>query len=118
MTVIFYQEDDGTVPVKEWIESQREKVCDKCETYIGMLEERGYELHRPHADNLRDGIRELRPSLQGVHYRILYFFHERGAVLANATVKEDRMPPREIEKAKERREKFEKAPDKYTYDPE
>jgi hypothetical protein len=25
--------------------------------------------------DLRDGIHELRPSLAGVHYRVLYFFH-------------------------------------------
>ncbi|MGO9257708.1 MAG: type II toxin-antitoxin system RelE/ParE family toxin [Bryobacteraceae bacterium] len=33
----------------------------------------GRELRRPEADFLRDGIYELRVSLRGVHFRILYF---------------------------------------------
>ena len=35
----------------------------------------GSELRRPEADFPRDGIYELRASLQGVRYQILYFFH-------------------------------------------
>src|SRR5437016_14453652 len=40
----------------------------------------GHELRRPEADLLRDGIYELRASVQGVHHRVLYFFH--GAAVA------------------------------------
>jgi hypothetical protein len=42
---------------------------------LERLREMGHELRRPEADFLRDGVYELRVSLQGVHHRILYFFH-------------------------------------------
>lgn len=76
----------------------------------------GHELRRPEADLLRDGIYELRVGLQGVNYRILYFFHARvAAVLAHGLVKERAVPSREIELAITRRRKFEQAPERHTY---
>lgn len=71
--VIFYREDD-TVPVREWLKTLPVKVQRKGLTYLDMLEQWGQELRRPIADFLRDGIHELRPTFQGVNYRILYFF--------------------------------------------
>lgn len=68
--VIFYKEDD-TVPVRVWLKSIPPKVGRKCLLYLDMLEQQGHELRRPIAGFLRDGIYELRPTLQGVNYRIL-----------------------------------------------
>lgn len=83
ITVVFYQEDDGTVPVLEWLDSLPRKAQDKCFVRISRLEELGHELRRPEADLLRDNIYELRIGLQGINYRILYFFHgKQAAVLA------------------------------------
>ena len=49
----------------------------------------GHELRRPEADLLRDGIYELRVSLQGVHHRILYFFQGTiTAVVSHGLAKE------------------------------
>jgi hypothetical protein len=39
------------------------------------LREVGYDLRRPEAEFLRDGVYELRVSLSHVQYRILYSFH-------------------------------------------
>ncbi|MEH1871881.1 type II toxin-antitoxin system RelE/ParE family toxin [Nostoc sp.] len=39
-----------------------------------QLAEYGFELRRPAADLLRDGIYELRAKHVRVQYRILYFF--------------------------------------------
>lgn len=58
--VIMFQETDGTVPLIKWLDRLPEKVQDKCLVKIQRLEEQGYALHRPEADNLRDGIHELR----------------------------------------------------------
>ena len=80
------------------------------------LAELGHELRRPEADLLRDKIYELRASLQGVHYRLLYFFHgNTAAVLTSGIVKEDCVPPTEIDRAIERKKKFEANPTKHTY---
>ena len=68
-------------------------------------------------DLLRDKIYELRASLQGIHYRILYFFHgNTAAVLSHGIVKEKAVPTKEIEKAIERKRKFEANPAKHTHE--
>jgi phage-related protein len=64
------------------------------------LEDLGHELRRPEADHLRDGIYELRASLQGVRYRMLYFFYGRSAVvLTQGIIKEREVPATEIDRA-------------------
>ena len=114
--VLFYQEDDGTVPVLDWLDSLPPKAQDKCVVKIERLRELGHELRRPEADFLRDGIYELRVGLRGVNYRLLYFFHGKGAVvLAHGLTKERVVPPREIHEAIRRKRKFGQDPDKHTY---
>jgi phage-related protein len=79
------------------------------------LEEMGYELRRPEADYLRDGIYELRIRWGGVNYRLLYFFYGNlTAVVSHGLTKERRIPPREIEIAIERRQKFTRNPQQHT----
>ena len=114
--VVFYQEDDGSVPILEWLDSLQPKALDKCTVRIERLKELGHELRRPEADFLRDGIYELRIGLQHVNYRMLYFFHGRtAAVLSHGLVKEAAVPAKEIEKAIERKRKFERDPRVHTY---
>ncbi|MGD0361680.1 MAG: type II toxin-antitoxin system RelE/ParE family toxin [Bryobacteraceae bacterium] len=87
--VILYAEEDGSCPFLEWIEHLQAKVQAKCLLRVERLRELGHELRRPEADLLRDGIYELRASMQSVHYRILYFFHgSTAAVVAHGIVKE------------------------------
>jgi phage-related protein len=114
--VVFYKEDDGTVPLLEWLDALQPKALDKCTVRIERLKEMGHELRRPEADFLRDGIYELRIGLQHVNYRILYFFHGRiAAVISHGLVKEDEVPPKEIEKAIEKKRKFELNPKAHTH---
>ena len=81
-----------------------------------MLKQQGHELRRPIADFLRDGIYELRPSFQGVHYRILYFFSGRNVVVvSHGIVKEAEVPEIEIDRAIQRRQSFEADPETHSY---
>src|SRR5260370_31618211 len=115
--IIFYKEGDRTL-VREWLGKLPMKVQKKCLTYIAQLEMQGHNLRRPVADFLRDGIYELRPSYQGVNYRILYFFSGRDAVvLSHGITKEGAVPDTEIDRAIERKNKFEADPKKNTYKP-
>lgn len=115
-TVVFYQEEDGSVPVLEWLDGLSAKAQDKCLVRIERLRDLGHELRRPEADLLRSGIHELRVGLQGVNYRILYFFHgSRTAVLAHGAIKEQAVPPADIERAVVRKKKFEANPVCHTY---
>ncbi len=114
--LVLYRESDGSVPVLDWLVGLPPKSQDKCRVRLGRLAELGHELRRPEADLLRDKIYELRASLQGIHYRILYFFHgNTAAVISHGIVKEDVVPPKEIEKAIERRAKFESNPSRHSY---
>jgi phage-related protein len=117
--VVFYQEAAGSVPVLDWLDTLPAKAQDKCRVKIERLRDLGHELRRPEADLLRDGIYELRVGLQGINYRILYFFHGTvAAVLAHGLVKERVVPPREIEEAVKRKQRFERDPGTHTYQQE
>ncbi len=91
------------------------KVAAKCLARLGRLEDRGYELRRPEADYLRDGIYELRVGYQRRNYRMLYFFHGRiAAVVSHGLEKERAIPPQEIDLAVTRKRKFEQDPQAHT----
>jgi len=117
--VLFYQDADGRSPVVEWLEQLRAMdtiAYTKCAVVIERLHEAGYELRRPTADILRDGIRELRAKKGHVNYRILYFFHGRNvAILAHALTKEDVVPTVDIDRAVARKAAFVANPKKHTY---
>jgi hypothetical protein len=116
INTIIYQEEDGTQPLLLWLNQIPTKALAKCRVRIGRLSEMGHELRRPEADYLRDGIHELRVGLQGVNYRILYFFYGQAAVvLSNGLTKEDVVPPNEINLAIARKQKFERHPSKHSY---
>lgn len=113
--VILYADPNGRCPVLEWLDQQAPKVQDKCFVRIERLAELGYELRRPEADILRDGIYELRVSFRRVQYRILYFFHEGAAVLAHGLTKESKVPSVDIERALTRKDHFIANPEIHTY---
>jgi phage-related protein len=101
----------------EWFDELPAKVQDRCYLRLERLGEMGHELRRPEADSLRDGIYELRVSHRGVHHRILYFSHwPTAAVVSHGLVKERMVPPNEIDRAAERKKRFEVNPRRHTYE--
>ena len=115
--VVLYQEEDETAPLQAWLKEIPPKVALKCLASIELLKDLGHELRRPQADLLRDGIHELRVGFQGIHYRILYFFHGNvAAVVSHGLTKERAVPPREIALAIKRRTKFLANPAKHTFE--
>jgi phage-related protein len=113
--VILFAEADGSCPLLEWLDKLPPKVQDKCIVRVERLAEMGHELRRPEADYLRDGIYELRSSYRGVHYRILYFFHGKTAVISHGLIKGKAVPQREIELALRREKMFTDNPDVHTH---
>jgi len=113
--VLIFAEDDGTAPLLGWLDTLSAKAQDKCIVRIERLQEFGHELRRPEADLLRDGIYELRMRLQSVNYRMLYFFHDKRAVISHGLTKEKEVPEREIELALKRKHRFASDPDKHTH---
>ena len=115
--IALYREEDGACPFVEWFDELPAKVQDKCYLRLERLREMCHELRRPEADFPRDGIYELRVSLGGVHHRILYFFHgAMAAVVSHGLVKERAVPSKEIDRAIERKQRFEANPAKHTYE--
>ena len=115
-TVILYCEEDGSCPFLAWLDELPVKAQDKCQVRLERLRELGHELRRPEADLLRDGIYELRASMQAINYRILYFFHGTvAAIVSHGIVKERAVPPKEIGRAIERKKRFEANPAKHRH---
>ena len=114
--VVFYKETDGSVPLEDWLDSLQAKVRAKCVAGLVRLEQMGYELRHPEADFLRDEIYELRVSRQGIHYRMLYFFHGKvAAVVSHGIIKEQAVPPKEIDRAIGRKKQFTANPERHTF---
>lgn len=117
--VVFYKESDGSVPVRDWLKelaAKDAKACAKCRALITLLEQQGYELRRPIAEILRDGVHELRGRKGNVNYRILYGYHKQHvAILLNSCTKLAVVPDNEIDLAVKRLAKFRKDPTGHTY---
>ncbi|RJR47371.1 MAG: type II toxin-antitoxin system RelE/ParE family toxin [Deltaproteobacteria bacterium] len=113
--VILFSEDDGSVPLLAWLDKLPAKAQDKCIVKIERLAAVGHELRRPEADFLRDGVYELRVSLQGIHYRVLYFFQGTIAVISHGLIKASKVPPEEIDLAIDRKFRFAKNPARHTH---
>ena len=120
--VVFYRDEDGTVPVLDWLDEVRrrdKRAFAKCYVRIQLLQFEGHELRRPYCDYLRDGIYELRIRFGAVNYRILYFFSGQiAAILAHGLEKESKVSDRDIELAIARKERFEKDPGRHSYEEE
>lgn len=116
-TIYFYAERDGQSPILDWLrELSRHDVraLDACIARIRLLAVMGHELRRPHSDMLRDGIYELRAKTGRVNYRLLYFYHGKDiAIVAHGLTKEQAVPDTDMERAIERRRRYEQDPSKH-----
>ena len=116
--VVFYKSDDGAVPVLEFLRNLlpiHPKAYANCLARIRLLKALGHELRRPHVDYLRDGIFELRTKERTVQYRILFFYHGRNiTILAHALTKEKDVPDIDIERALERKQRYEQNPSRHS----
>lgn len=117
--VVFFQDDDGSVPALEWLREVKQRdrrITAKFHERILELKEQGWDLTRPSADILPDGVYELRVRFGSVNYRLLYGFDgQTAAVLAHGLVKEAELPGADIEIAVVRMAKYKANPDAHTY---
>ena len=106
--VQFFEQDDGSCPVEEFLDSLDNKMAAKAYGMIELLEEYGNGLRMPYSEQLNDGIFELRIKFGGNITRILYFFFVgKNIILTNGFVKKtQKTPPDEIAKAKRYRKIF------------
>lgn len=116
VTVVLYQEEDGTCPVLQFFDGLPAKPLQAAYGRIALLKNYGHALHRPYAENIGQGLYELRWHMGRVQYRILYFFHGQAViVLAHALTKEDKILPVDVKRALRRKSIFEQDPKKHVY---
>ena len=110
--ILLYREGSW-VPFKEWFEALPLKPRLACLRLIERLRTQGHEMRRPFAAPLARGIHELRFGVQGVNYRVLYFFHGEAVVVLSHGITKQRaaVPPVEIWRAVERRARFRARPE-------
>ena len=110
MNVVFYEKEDGTSPVADFLDSLDAKMYAKVSRTIRLLEERGSMLRSPKSKELGDGILELRIIFGGDIARVLYFFVVGNtAILTNGFIKKtQKTPPAEIIRAKRYREDYQR----------
>ncbi|MFH1112832.1 MAG: type II toxin-antitoxin system RelE/ParE family toxin [Pseudomonadota bacterium] len=116
VNVVFYQEGDK-VEMQQWLRGRPKDEADQCVDRLMSLQEHGYELEFPACEHLEDKIYQLRARKNKVRLRTLYFFHERvAAVVTHGFQKTTKKtPPAEIEKAKKKRERYQKDPESHTF---
>lgn len=115
--VIFFLDDNKNIPFLNWWDALNLKSRMKCRLRLIRLACLGHELRRPEADYLRDGIYELRIGLRGRNYRILYFFAGTSTVVvSHGIIKEQKIPPEEIDLAIHRKLIFLESPDNHSFE--
>jgi phage-related protein len=99
--VVFYRTARGDSPPRDFVGSLDLKARAKVYKWLGLLEEEGPGLPRPHADVVDGPIRELRVGVGRLEVRLLYFFHARTViVVAHGFLKKTRaLPEGEIRRA-------------------
>ena len=104
MKIKFYEDEQGNVPVREFLDSLDIKMLRS----IQALQDMGISLRMPLSESLGDGIFELRAKIGNNISRVMYFFIVgESAVLTHGFIKKtQKTPAREIEKAKKIRDDY------------
>ncbi|MFC5721422.1 type II toxin-antitoxin system RelE/ParE family toxin [Streptomyces gamaensis] len=87
--------------VRAWLDSLPARHFLKIDEYVGLLAEHAATLGEPYARHLGGGVRELRPTLDGVAVRITYWLTpHRTAVLLTVFRKTRAHEDAEIQRAR------------------
>lgn len=103
-TIDFFKNDDGIIPVGQFIRTLDVKMKAKVVSDLHRLEMLGNEAREPLSKHLEDDIFEMRSVFGNDIVRILYFFDDNKLIIAtNGFVKkQQKTPPEEIALAKSR----------------
>ncbi len=107
-TVVFYTEEDGTSPVREFLQRLDTKTQVRFAWSIEQLRVRNVMAREPLVRHLEDKLWELREESNTNIYRLIYFFFsgQRIVFLHGFQKKTQKAPRREIEIALQRLDSF------------
>ena len=110
MQIIFYEKENGQIPVKDFLDTLNPDDVAAVERIIAILEKYGNRIQRPYSAPLGNGIFELRAKGKDNQYRVLYFFIKGDfACLTNACIKKtNETSSKEIELALKRKQDYER----------
>ncbi|MBF6174340.1 type II toxin-antitoxin system RelE/ParE family toxin [Nocardia blacklockiae] len=77
--------------VRDWLEALPARHFLKIDEYVGLLAEQADTLGEPYARYLGDGVRELRPTLDGAAIRITYWLAPGRRVVLLTVFRKTRM---------------------------
>jgi len=99
--IIFYEKEDGTIPVQEFLDTLPAKHHAKAFRDIDILEKYGTMLTGPYVKHIQGKLWELRIRLASDVSRIFYFvpFGSDIVLLHGFVKKTQKTPSREIETA-------------------
>jgi len=86
--VDFYREDDGSFPVRAWLDDLPEEARGKVIARVDLLKKGGPAVDFPYTSQIEGRLREARLRMGKTRYRVLYFFdRERTAILLHGFTK-------------------------------
>lgn len=99
----FYQDDNGDVPMIDYLEKINKKEKAKILKYIEFLKDNKGYLDEPYSKHIKGKIRELRVDFSKNKHRIFYFtFIKKTIILLHAFLKTSiKTPVKEINKAED-----------------
>lgn len=90
--------------VRAWLESLPARHYRKVERMVMLLADDPTVLGEPHARHLGEGLRELRPTIDGTAFRITYWLTSRRTVVLLTVFRKTRMREEaEVDRAKQAR---------------
>lgn len=93
--IIYYVNQSGRSPVKDYVMNLTGKEQAKIAQYIKLLEVNNAYLGLPYAKHIHEKIWELRMKYNNINHRILYFVsHKRQIVLLSAFIKKSKKTPK------------------------
>lgn len=72
----FFAEEDGTLPVRDWLDQLPDEVRAKVIARIDLLKKSGPALDFPYTSQIEGKLREARLRMGKTRYRVLYYFDE------------------------------------------
>lgn len=94
-SIVFYQKENGAIPVAEFLSKLPTKHHAKALRDIDLLEKYGIEATEPLVRNIEGKIWELRIKSAGDISRIFYFFHvDKNIILLHGFVKKTQKTPK------------------------
>lgn len=106
--VVYYQKENGEIPLRSFIDSLDVKMAAKVIWTIKLFQEEGCDLRLPYSEYLIDGIYELRAKQGNNISRVMYFFviGNKAVLTHGFTKKTQKTPIKEIERAKRYRDDY------------